>query len=87
MADIKSNGYVRWLGLLTVLIPTLGGMFWFNYSIAKDASDDTVSSAEFIQFEKRFDHLVENQLRIENAISDLAKELHHSRSGPGGITP
>jgi CHASE1-domain containing sensor protein len=51
MSDVKNNGFVKWLPLISVLIPLFCATLAYTYTV----SNDSVNRHEFNQFEKRME--------------------------------
>lgn len=68
MEELKQNGYVRWKGLVTILIVVLGGLLSFTYN----ATSKNVSKETFQQFEKRFET---HSMLMLSAVNEIRANL------------
>jgi len=71
MSEMQQNSYVRWKGLVALLVVVLGSLLGFTYH----ATSQNISKDTFQQFEKRFEtHSIIMQDAVNEIRSNLRKD-------------
>ena len=87
MSEVKSNGYVKWLPLISVLFPMFVAHLGYTYTV----SNDSVNRHEFNQFEKRMERefstmekLIDNKFdSLEIILRDMKIDLREIKNSGG----
>jgi len=68
MSEIKNNGVVKWLPLISILIPMVVATLGYTYTV----SNASINRYEFNQFEKRMeDKFITMEKLIDNKFDSL----------------